>query len=46
MERVIRTFPIVLLSAWMVLAVLTLNSFVAFNAVTPRRTSIVRRHQH
>lgn len=46
MERAIRTFPIVLLSAWMVLAVLTLNSFVAFNAVAPRRTAVVHRHQH
>ena len=44
MDRVIRTFPLVLLSAWMVFAVLTLNSFVAFNAITPHRVE-VRRHQ-
>lgn len=33
MRHITRGFPVVLLAAWMALAVLTLNSFDGFNAV-------------
>ena len=33
MRHITRGFPVMLLAAWMALAVLTLNSFVGFNAV-------------
>ena len=33
MKQVTRGFPVVLLAAWMAMAVLTLNSFIGFSAV-------------
>jgi hypothetical protein len=33
-KQMTRGFPVVLLAAWMTMAVLTLNSFIGFSAVT------------
>jgi hypothetical protein len=33
MKQMTRGFPVVLLAAWMTMAVLTLNSFIGFSAV-------------
>jgi hypothetical protein len=33
MKQMTRGFPVVLLAAWMAMAVLTLNSFIGFSAV-------------
>jgi len=35
-KRLTRGFPVLLLAAWMAMAVLTITSFIAFSAVTHR----------